>query len=319
MTGDAMAATTAGADTVDVIGEEHWAKKGDVDLFMYRRVAAAPAGDTPRRVLFLVHGSSQASRTSYDLDEPGIGEYSLMKRFARWGYDVWTMDHEGYGRSSRTDGYSYILDGVEDLKAAAPIVEKVTGQSKFAFFGTSSGALRAGAFCNACPERVERLGLSAFPWKGEGAPSLIKRRERLAEWQATNRREVGEEYFRNMFTRDVVGLTAPDLPAAAAKAEMANGGGSVPNGTYIDMCINLPLVDPTKITCPVLLIRGDHDGITTDEDNADFYAALTTKDKEMIIMSGQAHNMTVGLNRHRFWHVLRSFLDMPDRVDDGVV
>ena len=33
----------------------------------------------------------------------------------------------------------------------------------------------------------------------------------MAEWQATNRREVGEEYFHNMYTRDVVGLTAPEV------------------------------------------------------------------------------------------------------------
>jgi len=307
------------ADTADVVGQEYWARKGDVDLFMYRKTCPSVGVEGRKPVLFLVHGSSQAARTSYDLKGPGDDEYSVMNVFAKWGYDVWTMDHEGYGRSSRTPGYSYILDGAEDLKAAMPVVQEATGQSRFNFFGTSSGALRAGAFQNAAPHWVSRLALAAFPWTGKDAPSLIKRRERLAEWQATNRREVGEEYFRNMFTRDVVGLTAPDLPAAAAAAEMANGGGSVPNGTYVDMCINLPLVDPAKIECPILIIRGDHDGITTDEDNAAFYAALPTKDKIMVTISGQAHNMTVGLNRHRFWHVLRFFLDMPERVDGGVV
>jgi len=84
------------------------------------------------------------------------------------------------------------------------------------------------------------------------------------------------------------------------------------------MCINLPFVDPTKITCPVLMIRADHDGITTDEDNAAFYAALATKDKQFVMMSGQAHNITVGVNRHRFWHALKSFLEFPARIDDLV-
>ncbi|HSR72605.1 MAG TPA: alpha/beta fold hydrolase [Kiloniellales bacterium] len=312
--------TIAAAETAapEIVAEEHWAKKGDVDLFMFRKYAPAVAPAKARRVLFLVHGSSQSARTSYDLTVPGKGEFSLMNVFARWGFDVWTMDHEGYGRSSRTEGFSYIKDGVEDLKAAAPVVESATGRAAFDFFGTSSGALRAGAFCNACPERVERLALSAFPWTGEGAPSLIKRRERLAEWQASNRREVDEAYYHAMYTRDVVGLTDPDLPAAAAAAEMANGGGSVPNGTYVDMCINLPVVDPAKIACPVLMIRGDHDGITTDEDNAAFFAALATKDKHFVRLSGQAHNITVGVNRHRFWHVLHAFLELPERVDGGV-
>ena len=311
-------ATDAISDQTEVVGEEHWAKKGDVDLFIYRKYAPSVGKDGERPVLMLVHGSSQASRTSVDLEVPGRGEYSTMNPFARWGYDVWTMDHEGYGRSSRTDGFSYILDGVEDLRAATPIVAEKTGQDSFAFFGTSSGALRAGAFCNAEPDRVTRIALSAFPWKGEGAPSLIKRNERIDEWQATNRREVNEEYYQNMFTRDIVGLTVPELGKVAAAAEMANGGGSVPNGTYVDMCINLPFVDPTKITCPVLMIRADHDGITTDEDNAAFYAALATKDKQFVMMSGQAHNITVGVNRHRFWHALKSFLEFPARIDDLV-
>ena len=303
----------------DIKLEMHWAKKGDVDLCMYRKYLADEAQEGKRPVLFLVHGSSNSSRTSYDLDVPGCGEFSLMNTFARYGYDVWTMDHEGYGRSSRTDGFSYIADGAEDLKAAVPIVKKETGESQFAFFGTSSGALRAGMYYHTSPDAVERLVLSSFPWTGKDAPSLIKRRERLDEWQASNRRIVDAEYYHNMFTRDIEGLTSPELPAAAAKSEMANGGGSVPNGTYVDMCINLPVMDPTKITCPVLMIRGDHDGITTDDDMMQFYDKLATPEKQMVMMSGQAHNITVGVNRHRFWYVLRNFLEMPKRIDNAKV
>ncbi len=45
-------------------------------------------------MLFLVHGSSISARPSFDLTVPGGGEYSLMNVFARYGFDVWTMDHE---------------------------------------------------------------------------------------------------------------------------------------------------------------------------------------------------------------------------------
>ncbi|HEX2255208.1 MAG TPA: alpha/beta hydrolase, partial [Afifellaceae bacterium] len=279
----------------EIVAEEHWARKGDVELAMYRKYAPGAAQDGARHVLFLVHGSSASARTSYDLDAGEHGEYSVMNVFARQGYDVWTMDHEGYGRSSRTDGFSTIMDGVEDLKAAVPVVEKATGQSRLAMFGTSSGALRAGAFCNACPERIERLALSAFPWTGKDAPSLIKRRERLAEWQATNTRRVDATFYQGMLTRDIVGLTIPELAEIVAAAEMRNGGGNVPNGTYVDMCINLPMVDPAKIACPVLMIRSEHDGITTNEDTLAFFDALATKDKQLVTMSGQAHNVTFGV------------------------
>jgi alpha-beta hydrolase superfamily lysophospholipase len=100
----AVSEVTAAPRADEVVAEEHWAKKGDVDLYMYRKYAPAAVADGPRGVLFLVHGSSASARTSYDLDAGGRGEYSVMNVFARWGWDVWTLDHEGYGRSARTEG-----------------------------------------------------------------------------------------------------------------------------------------------------------------------------------------------------------------------
>ncbi len=305
-------------DTTGIVAEEHWARRGDIDLCLWRKFSpAAQAASPGRPVLFLVHGSSFSARTTYDLSVPGHGEYSTMNVFAKLGYDVWTMDHEGYGRSSHTDGFSFVADGVADLEAAAPVVEAATGAASFAFFGSSSGALRAGGFANAAPERVARLGLSALVWTGEGSPTLTERARRIDEWRASNRRIVDEAAYERIFSRDIVGLTIPELPKAVAAAEMANGGGSVPNGTYIDMCVNLPLVDPTKITCPALIYRGDHDGVATNEDVLAFFAALPVKDKQLVMASGQAHNTALGINRHRFWTILDDFLMLPARRDDG--
>ena len=115
-----------------------------------RTVAALP-------VLFLVHGSSVSSRPSFDLTVPGHGEYSVMNTFAQFGFDVWTMDHENYGRSSRTDSNSDIASGVEDLGVSIELVARETGQSKIHMFGESSGGLRAGAYAMARPDRIDRL------------------------------------------------------------------------------------------------------------------------------------------------------------------
>ena len=92
-------------------------------LYLFRKRLGAPAaGEPPLPVLFLVHGSSNSSRSSYDLTVPGKGEYSLMNVFAGYGYDVWTMDHDGYGNSGSSGNNSDIASGVEDLKAAMPVV-----------------------------------------------------------------------------------------------------------------------------------------------------------------------------------------------------
>src|SRR5829696_4405335 len=98
--------------------EEYWARKGDVKLYVYRKRAIAPDRSAPALpVLFLVHGSSASGRSSFDLNVPGR-QYSLMAHFASLGYDVWTLDHEGYGRSDKTKGNSDISSGADDLEAA---------------------------------------------------------------------------------------------------------------------------------------------------------------------------------------------------------
>lgn len=293
---------------------EYWAQKGDTKLWMYRKRAGAPqAGKPALPVLFLVHGSSISS-TGFDLTVPGKGEYSLMDTFARFGYDVWTMDFEGYGRSSRTEGNSNIADGVEDLKAALPVVTRETGQPKMHVFGESSGALRAGAYAMAQPETINRLVLAAFTYTGEGSPTLKDRAKQLEFYRTHNRRPRDRDMIRSIFTRDKPGTSDPAVGEALADAEMKYGN-DIPTGTYLDMTANLPVVDPLKVHVPILLVRGEYDGIATEVDLLSFYKQLPVADRQMIILPGAAHALSLGINRQQFWHVMRAFLDMPPRLD----
>ena len=133
--------SAAQAAPVEIWSQEYWAHKGDVKLNLWRKRVGAPnPGEQPRPVLFLVHGSSLSARSSYDLNVPGNANYSMMNEFAGYGYDVWTMDHDGYGYSGSSGNNSDIASGVEDLKAAMPVVVQETGQQKVHMFGKSSGA-----------------------------------------------------------------------------------------------------------------------------------------------------------------------------------
>ena len=101
--------------------------------------------------------------------------------------------------------------------------------------------LVAAAFANVCPERVERLALAAMVWTGEGSPTLKKRRERLEEWRSSSRRVVDLEFYKSIHNRDKPGLSDDAVPVAMAEAEKPFDG-TVPTGTYVDMCAKLPLV-----------------------------------------------------------------------------
>src|SRR5262245_44402472 len=90
LAGAAQAATTKSGPSSKIWSNEYWAKKGNVSLNMFRKRGVAPkAGEAPLPVLLLVHGSSNSSRTSFDLTVPGHGEYSVMNVFAQRGFDVW--------------------------------------------------------------------------------------------------------------------------------------------------------------------------------------------------------------------------------------
>lgn len=301
----------------DIWSAEYWAKKGDVKLFMFRKRLGAPKkGEKPKPVFFLVHGSSFSGPSGFDLHVPGKRDYSLMEKFAEYGYDVWTIDHDGYGRSDRTAGNSAIAEGVHDLAAGMKVVSAETGQRSVAFYGSSSGALRAAAFAEAHPEAVSKLVLDAFVWTGNGSPTLAERSKKLDQWKASNMRAVDRAFFHSIFNRDMPGTSEDGVADALADAELALVD-AVPTGTYYDMCVNLPVCDPARLRCPVLIIRGEHDGIATEEDLLAYYARLPNKDKQFVVVPGQAHVSYLGVNRARFWHVVRNFLEIPPRLDSA--
>jgi alpha-beta hydrolase superfamily lysophospholipase len=317
MTGGMANGTLSTAGTIWF--HEYWATKQrggkDIRLAMYRkRVGAPQPGEAARPVLFLVHGSSMSARSSFDLAVPGRGEYSSMNVFARYGFDVWTMDHEGYGKSARTDGNSDVASGVEDLKAAVAVIAHETGQTRCHFLGESSGALRAAAFAAAEPDRAGRLILAAHTYTGRGSPTLAKRGEQVEYYRTHNTRLRDRTMIESIFTRDKPGTTDPAVAQAFADAEMVYGD-SVPTGTYLDMTANLPVVDPLKVLAPVMIVRGEHDGIAAEEDLLDFFGQLPNPDRQFVVLPGAAHALVFGHNRHQLWHMVNAFLTMPPRRD----
>ncbi len=293
---------------------DYTVRKGEVSLAVYRKRINPAPGEPPRPVLFLVHGSSNSALSSFDLTVPGAGEYSTMNVFVGLGFDVWTMDHENYGRSSRTSGNSDIASGVADLVAATELVIRETGQPRMHFMGESSGALRAAAFATVRPERVGRLVLNAFTYTGRNSPTLAKRAEQLDYFRTHNRRLRDRAMIQSIFTRDHPGTSDPAVAEALADAELVFGD-EVPTGTYLDMTANLPVVDPREVQAPVMIVRGEHDGIASEEDLLDFFRQLPNPDRQFVVLPGAAHALVFGHNRHQLWHTVHAFLTMPARRD----
>jgi pimeloyl-ACP methyl ester carboxylesterase len=297
-------------------GEEHWTNKGsDVRLFLWNKHAGDPSGPAGR-ILF-VHGSSMASQPTFDLHVPGRQDSSVMEFFAALGFDTWCVDMEGYGRSTKTrDNNAPIAYGADDCFAAASYIRKLRGDRPLLVYGISSGALRAALFAQRHPEMVARLALDAMVWTGEGSPTLAERSKRLPEFRAKNRRPIDRKFVRSIFERDHPGTADEAVIEAFADAILALDD-SVPTGTYVDMCANLPVCDPEKITVPTLIMRGEYDGIASLADLVKFFEKLPNPDKQFAVMPGIAHASFHQKNYAICYHILASFFTQPAPIYKG--
>lgn len=273
----------------DVVAAEHWTQKGEVRLFLYQKHCGRGVAEQTRGTVLFVHGSSMASQPTFDLQVEGRPFSSVMNWFAVRGFDTWCVDMEGYGRSDKSRDISCdIANGVDDLAAASAYIQQHCNSGPLMVYGISAGALRAAAFAERYPERVARLALDAFVWTGEGSPTLAERRKKLPQFMAVKRRPINREFVYSIFKRDHPDTT--DIAVIETFAEAITAlDDSMPNGTYIDMCSRLPLVDPTKITVPTIVMRGEYDGIAGIDDLLQFFARLPNADKQFTLMPGISH------------------------------
>jgi len=296
----------------DVIGRNHWTKKGDVSLFLWQKVVSESV-NIKNTVLF-VHGSSMASQPTFDLQVEGRPFSSVMNYFALKGYDTWCVDMEGYGRSDKTRKINCdIATGVDDLATACAYIQNIRNCGPICIYGISSGALRAALFAQQFPEYVSRLALDAFVWKGSESPTLKKRKRKIKEFLKNNRRPIDQEFIQSIFSRDHSDCADPKVIDAFASA-ICSLDDSVPTGTYVDMCLNLPLVDPKKVTAPIIIMRGQFDGIASMKDLLNFFSALPNSEKQFTIMPGISHASFQQKNYLMVYDILENFFSRPSPV-----
>ena len=298
-----------------VTGLEHWATKktadGDVKLFLWEKFVGSPESNVGKPAVLFVHGSSMASQPTFDLQVPGRADSSVMDWFAQQGFVCWCVDMEGYGRSAKhRDIYCDIANGADDLAAATDHSAATRDVQSFLTYGISSGALRAALFAQRCPSRVARLALDAFVWTGDGAPTLAQRRKKLPEFIANKRRPIDRKFVYSIFERDHPNCADKATIEAVADAILALDD-SMPNGTYIDMCSKLPVVDPEKINVPTLVLRGQFDGIAGFDDLLAFFKKLPHPDKQFTVLNGISHASFQQKNYKMVYQILHAYFTQP--------
>ena len=300
-------------------GVEHWTHKntpeGNIKLFLWEKKASSRVPHAGS--IFFVHGSSMASQPTFDLHVEGRPYSSAMDWFADHGFDTWTMDNEGYGRSDKHRNINFdISNGADDLEAGSAYILERSKDSTLLMYGISSGALKAALFTERHPERIAKLALDAFVWTGVGSHTLEQRKKKLPEFLAQNRRPIDRAFVHSIFQRD-----HPDTADKATVEAFADAiltlDDSMPTGTYVDMCSKLPLLEPKKIPVPTIILRGEYDGIAGLDDLIDFYKLLPNMNKQFSVMAGISHASFQQKNYMMVYQILNSFFTMPEPVYKG--
>jgi pimeloyl-ACP methyl ester carboxylesterase len=77
------------------------------------------------------------------------------------------------------------------------------------------------------------------------------------------------------------------------------------------------LVEPRNIDVPVLITRGQYDGIAGFDDLLEFFKLLPNPDKHFAVLPGSAHSSLHEKNYRTLFHIIAAFWTQPEPVYRG--
>jgi pimeloyl-ACP methyl ester carboxylesterase len=278
------------------------------------------------KVLLLIHGATIPGYVAFDTNYENA---SLMRYFARAGWDVFALDLEGYGLSTRP----LVMDDpaafpnskapmhadvtVRDVERVVEFIAALRSVDKVHLLGWSSGAdLEAPLYAIRHPDKVAKLVLWGVAYDlaesmderkkradaDEAAKVLYSRPSSVARWAAGGTKEE---------------FVVPGVFEVYRSAQLASDprsgelGGAVrwPAGRSVDPDLSKPYFDASKISVPTLVIRGEADTFTTREMNQRLSDALGSPIKAYIEIPSAGHYMQFEKSNKVFYKAVQDFLE----------
>jgi pimeloyl-ACP methyl ester carboxylesterase len=280
------------------------------------------------KVLLLLQGYSTPGSVAFDTDH---GNCSLMRHFARAGWDTFTLDLEGFGLSTRPpvmdnpdafpDSKAPIRADVtlRDVERVVDFISALRGVEQVHMLGWSQGAtVEAPLYAIRHPNKVARLVLygvvydnsmtpqeqqkSAADGEAEKVFYSVPSRERWAGY-GTKEEFIAAGCFEA--NRDLILASDP-------KSGELGGAVRVPAGRSVDEALADPYFEAAKISVPTLVIRGDADTVAQREDNQKLIAALGSTVKEYVEIPNGGHFLHFENVNIQFYQALQNFLEGED-------
>ncbi|UFN48757.1 alpha/beta fold hydrolase [Roseomonas sp. OT10] len=320
-------ARPAGAQPAGVAMEEMLVPGGDpgVQLYLRNKRPESGAPASPARTVLCVHGATYPASTTFDLPLAGV---SWMDYMAGRGFDVWSVDLRGYGRSTRDDAMSRPPEGAAPLTTAAQAVSDVAaavrhirekrGLPRLSLIGWSWGTTLVGRFATENPGQVERAVLYAPVWTG-GTAALG---EVSGAFRSVTRAQARERWMNGVPQDRRANLIPPGWFEHWADATFAtdpDGARQVPsvlrapNGVLVDLrdwSQGKAGYDPAKLTMPTLLVVAEWDRDTPPIRAFELFPLLTASPgKRLVVLGEGTHTMMLERNRGALFQAVQVFLE----------
>jgi pimeloyl-ACP methyl ester carboxylesterase len=257
---------------------------------------------------------------------------SWMDFIASHGYDVYSMDVRGYGRSSRppemdrpaSENPPVVTtdDGVADFGAVVDHIRQRRGVPRLNLMGWSWGTVIAGAYAAANPGNVERLVMYAPLWLRR-TPGGLRVDGPLGAYRTVTLEAAQQRWLTGVAHDRQKHLIPPgvveswweaNMAADPVGARMSPPAVRAPNGLLVDAFkyweADTRYYDPAAIRAPVLMVVGEWDVDTPVDMAQAILARLTNSPRKRLVIVGEGtHHLMLERNRTQMFSEVQAFLD----------
>jgi pimeloyl-ACP methyl ester carboxylesterase len=316
-----------------LVTEDFMVPSGDagIELFLRNKRPQALNSFSPARTLLFVHGATYPAHTTFDLP---LGGLSWMDYIAGRGFDVWSLDLRGYGRSTRPPEMSQppeangpIVNGevaVRDISTAATFIRQRRNIPRMVHMGWSWGTATQGRFAAENPTLIERLALYAPIWTAEG-PSFVTANlpSPLPAYRLVNQAAARERWLTGVPDAARASLIPPGWFEHWAGVTWATDPEGLrrnpavlraPNGVLADVRDfwqqGRNYFDAARLTMPTLLVVAEWDRDTPPAMAVNMFNALPpSAGKRLVLLGEGTHSMALERNRGALFQAVQVFLE----------
>ena len=338
--GAISASTVSAAEQEGGIVKEEYLVQGKdqgVKLFVREKRLANLPKIAKENVVLFIHGIPSPASVIFDLAIPG---YSWLDYVAERGFDAFTLDIRGFGRSTRPTEMKEAsfqnlpivrADQVmRDIDVAVDFIRSKRKVDKVNIIGYSIGASWSALYATLHPEKVGKLVMygaiygknstfiSAFgdptnpdrPNLEMGAYRYLGRKDLLDQWDGWIKPESQDEWR----DREVIEAWIETLLNSDPTAKQRSPASiQVPNGPYIDwheIHAGRSLFDPAKVRASTMIVRGSAEEMLTNEAADELLQKLTlAPSKRRLDLGDSTHYALIEKNRLQLYRGVQSFLE----------